>query len=349
MSSPLVEILRRRIHEHGPISFRDFMEEALYHPQFGYYSSMRNPVGKEGDFYTSSDLDPIFGQLLARRFVAMAEELDILPESFQLVELGAGRGLLARDILSSKKFPYRILERSAAMRERQREVLHGLDIEWLDSLPENITGCIFSNEFFDALPVHRVVRRNGVLLEIGVACNGKEFVEVEVETEQKIDAPVEEGCIADISLDARDWVRRIAASLKSGFHLAIDYGYLDREFYARPRGTLMCYWRHQVSENPYIRIGEQDMTAHVNFSDLIEAGKAGSLQVSEYSSQMNFLIGLGILPEIERLAHSGTAESIERLQAIKKLILPGNMGERFKVLVQRKSEASALGFTAGKP
>ena len=158
-----------------------------------------------------------------------------------------------------------------------------------------------------------------------------------------------EGCTADISLDARDWVRRISASLKSGFHLAIDYGYLEREFYARPRGTLMCYWRHQVSEDPYIRIGEQDMTAHVNFSDLIEAGKAVSLQVSEFSSQMNFLIGLGILEEIERLAHSGTAESIERLQAIKKLILPGNMGERFKVLVQRKAEPSKIESASAKP
>jgi SAM-dependent MidA family methyltransferase len=132
-------------------------------------------------------------------------------------------------------------------------------------------------------------------------------------------------------------VRRIAASLKQGFHLAIDYGYLDREFYARPRGTLMCYWRHQLSEDPYIRIGEQDITAHVNFSDLIQAGKSSSLEVSGLSSQMDFLIGLGILDEIERLAHSGTAESIERLQSIKKLILPGNMGERFKVLIQRKA------------
>jgi SAM-dependent MidA family methyltransferase len=125
--------------------------------------------------------------------------------------------------------------------------------------------------------------------------------------------------------------------LKAGFHLAIDYGYLEREFYARPHGTLMCYWHHQLSEDPYVRIGEQDITAHVNFSDLIEAGRAAALLTTEFSTQMDFLIRLGILDEMESLARSGTAESIERLQAMKKLILPGNMGERFKVLVQRKS------------
>jgi len=313
------------------------MDEALYNPQYGYYSASRNPVGKEGDFYTSSNLDPIFGQLLARRFVAMADEIGVLPESFTVIELGAGAGLLALEILRSKQFPYRILERSAAMRERQQQALQGFEVEWIDELPENITGCIFSNEFFDALPVHRYVRRNGVLREIYVACNEDRFFEIEDTPQVPIDAPVAEGCTADISLDARDWVRRIAACLKQGFHLAIDYGYLEREFYARPRGTLMCYWRHQLSEDPYTRIGEQDITAHVNFSDLIEAGNVTSLKVSSLSSQMDFLIGLGILEEIERLVLSGTAESIEHLQSIKKLILPGNMGERFKVLIQRKA------------
>ena len=337
MTSPLIQHLEQRIQKDGPLSFRDFMEEALYHPEFGYYSSPRNPVGKDGDFFTSSDLDPVFGKLLSRRFQAMAEELNVPPESFTVVEIGAGRGLLARDILQSRRFPYQILERSAAMCERQRHTLAGFDVEWIDELPSYLTGCVFSNEFFDALPIHRVVRRNGVLREIHVTIADDEFVEVEGDLQRPFEAPVVEGCTADINLEAREWVGRIAASLKQGFHLAIDYGYLDREFYARPQGTLMCYWHHQISENPYERIGEQDMTAHVNFSDLIEAGRAASLATIEFSSQMDFLIRMGILDEMEPLAVSGTAESVERLLAIKKLILPGNMGERFKVLVQRKS------------
>jgi SAM-dependent MidA family methyltransferase len=334
MNSPLVELLRQRIRDHGPLTFRDFMDAALYHPQFGYYSSSRNPLGREGDFYTAADLDPVFGMLLARRFSMMAEELNVPPESFTIVELGAGRGLLARDILKYRKFPYRILERSAAMRERQREVLQGNGIEWIDDLPNDLIGCVFSNEFFDALPVHRVVRRNGVLREIYL---NEEFIEIEGDPQPGLDAPVGEGNLADISVDAKEWVVRIAKALKAGFHLAIDYGYLDREFYARPRGTLMCYWRHQVSEDPYVRIGEQDITAHVNFSDLIEAGRGASLLMTDFSSQMDFLIRMGILDEMEPLAGAGTAEAVERLQSMKKLILPGNMGERFKVLVQRKS------------
>jgi len=334
MNSPIVELLRQRIREHGPLSFRDFMDAALYHPQFGYYSSSRNPLGREGDYYTSADLDPIFAELLVRRFTAMAEELNVPADSFTIVELGAGRGLLARDILKFQKFPYRILERSTAMRERQRDVLQAFDVDWIDDLPKDLIGCIFSNEFFDALPVHRLIRRNGVLREIYL---NEDFVEVEGDPQPGVDAPVGEGNLADISMDAKQWVGRIAVSLKAGFHLAIDYGYLDREFYARPQGTLMCYWHHQLSEDPYVRVGEQDITAHVNFSDLIESGRAAALQTTEFTTQMDFLIRLGILDEMEPLASSGTAESIERLQALKKLILPGNMGERFKVLVQRKS------------
>ena len=151
-----------------------------------------------------------------------------------------------------------------------------------------------------------------------------------------IDAPIAEGRSGEINLDARLWARRIAASLGHGYHMAIDYGYLEREFYARPNGTLMCYWRRQAVEDPYIRIGEQDITTHVNFSDLIQAGREASLETVEFSTQMDFLIRLGILDELEPLAQSGAAEAIQRLEAIKKLILPGNMGERFKVLVQRK-------------
>ena len=310
------------------------MEEALYHPQFGYYSNLKNPIGREGDFYTSSDADPIFGELLARRFTAMAEELNVPAERFTIVEIGAGRGIMARDILRAQKFPYRILERSGAMRERQRSVLKGENVEWIDDFPAEFVGCVFSNEFFDALPVHRLIRRDGVLREIYV---DESFCEVEGDPRPGLDAPVAEGQLADICVDAKEWIHRIGRSLKAGFHLAIDYGYLDREFYAHPRGTLMCYWQHQATENPYVRIGEQDITAHVNFSDLIEAGRNASLLLSEFSTQMNFLIQLGILDVMERLAIAGTAESIERLQAMKKLILPGNMGERFKVLVQRKS------------
>jgi SAM-dependent MidA family methyltransferase len=260
-------------------------------------------------------------------------ESELGEPGFTVVELGAGKGRLARDILTTRPFRYQILERSAAMRRRQREMLSGLDVEWIDELPANLTGCIFSNEFFDALPVHRVVRRGGVLRELYVTEN---FQEVEGEPSVSLDVPVSEGHVADINLEARAWMVRIGASLKRGYHLVIDYGYLHKEFYARPRGTLMCYWKHQVSEDPFSRIGEQDITAHVNFSDLIETGQSVGLECISFSTQMEFLNRLGILSEIEKLALAGTGDAIARLQAVKKLILPGAMGERFKTLIQRK-------------
>lgn len=302
------------------------MEEVLSH----YYASLRNPIGVEGDYYTSADLDPIFGQLLAKQFEKMSEGF----QSFTLVELGAGKGLLARDVLQQRRFPYKILERSPAMRRRQQELLAGFDIEWIDEVPPGITGCIFSNEFFDALPVHRVVRRGGVLREIYVT---ESFEEIEGDLREPLEAPLAEGQVADINLEARKWIRRIAACLDRGYHLTIDYGYLRDEFYAQPHGTLMCYWKHEAVENPYIHVGEQDITAHVNFSDLMDAGRGESLETRSFTSQMDYLISLGILPEIEKLATAGNAVSMQRLLRIKKLILPSAMGHRFKVLIQGKN------------
>ncbi len=300
------------------------MEEVLSF----YYSLPRNPIGMDGDFYTSADLDPVFGKLLATQFAQWARDFD----NFTLIELGAGKGLLARDILQHRRFPYMILERSSAMRRRQEELLRDYDVKWIEELPRGVTGCVFSNEFFDALPVHRVVRRNGVLKEIFVT---EDLGEIECDS-GSWDLPIAEGQLTEVNLESPGWIRRISACLDRGYHVAIDYGYLHDEYYAQPRGTLMCYWRHQAVEDPYIRAGEQDMTAHVNFSDLIEEGNRVSLPTVGIETQKDFLIRLGILDEIERLAVAGDAESMRRLIKIKKLILPGSMGERFKVLVQTK-------------
>ncbi len=311
------------------------MEEVL---RF-YYASYRNPIGTEGDFYTSADLDTILGKLLAKQFERWAAEF----QSFSIVELGAGKGLLARDILAHFQCPYFILERSPAMRSRQRQLLRDYDVRWIDELPKGLTGCVFSNEFFDALPVHRIVHRGGVLKEIFVT---EQFEEIEADLSPAVAAlyegpgedrpPLEEGQHSEVNVEARHWMRRIAGALDRGYHLAIDYGYLKDEFYAQSRGTLMCYWRHQVVEDPYIRIGDQDITAHVNFSDLIDAGAANSLETIRFATQRDYLVSLGILDEIGRLAAAGDGASMQRLARIKKLIVPDSMGERFKVLVQTK-------------
>jgi SAM-dependent MidA family methyltransferase len=332
LSRELTEYLSSRIRKTGPVTFHDYMEEVLYHPRFGYYSSDRNLIGGEGDFFTSADLDPIFGRIVAETLKEMATSL----ESFTVVELGAGKGLLARDILDHHRFPYVIVERSAAMRRRQQQALKGLDVEWANELPQGLVGCVFSNEFFDAQPVHKIVRRGSTLKEVYVT---EQFSECEgpLTATPLIDCLefMQDGQVVDISLEARRWIRRIAASLRAGYHFAIDYGYLRRDFFAHPHGTLMCYWRHQATEDPYIRIGEQDITAHVNFSDLMEAGAEAGMSVVSFNKQMDFLIQAGILDEMQKLA-AGDAGSIKRLLKIKRLILPGSMGERFKVLIQSK-------------
>ena len=325
----LIAHLTSRIRHRGSISFRDYMEDVLYHPQFGYYTSSQFRIGREGDFYTSSDLDPIFGKLLSRYLEKLSEDFD----EFTVLELGAGKGILARDVLANHQFRYKILERSVAMKAHQQRLLENFDVEWIDDFPARFSGFVFSNEFFDALPVHRFVGRGGGVKEIFVS---EDFKEIELEPSVAVNFSLEEGQIADINFEAPSWIRRIGKSLKRGFHVAIDYGYLRDEFFAQPRGTLMCYWRHQAHENPYVHVGEQDITAHVNFSELIDAGADCGLEFVSLSSQKDFLVNLGILDEMQQLAYTGDAASMQRLLRMKNLIVPDRMGSRFKVLVQHR-------------
>lgn len=326
--------LESLIARRGQIPFSDYMESVLYHPELGYYSQERNPIGPEGDFYTSVNVDPAFGQLLVRLFEAMETQI----RDFTLVELGAGTGELARHILETRRFPYRILERSRAMRARQQKTLAGFDVGWIDTLPDRLQGCVFSNEFFDALPVRRFVRRGGVVREL---CLGPGLREVESEPDPPVDLPLlEDGCEADLSDAAIDWIRRIGRSIGRGYHVAVDYGYLREALFRQKRGTLMCYRRHVADEDPYENPGEKDMTSHVNFSDLIEAGREVGLDRVGFRSQKDFLIDLGLLGILEPLAGATDPSSIRRLQALKTLILPPMLGERFQVLLQEKGMAA---------
>lgn len=326
----LIAEIESLIRQEGPIPFSRFMELALYHPEHGYYMTWSDRIGPGGDFRTSSTVDPAMGALLARLFGAMAGEV----EGFEVLELGAGTGLLARHVLQTRRFPYRILERSPAMRARQRETLREFDVQWIDALPTGFRGCVFSNEFFDALPVRRFRRRNGRVREVFV---GPRFEEVETDPSPGVDLPgLRDGADADVSSEAADWVRRIGGAIGAGYHLAIDYGYPGTEFYARVSGTLMCYRGHQADPDPYTDVGNKDMTAHVNFSELARAGAEAGLETDALVFQREFLVDLGLLDLIGSLAEAGDAASIRRVQALKELVLPPMMGERFRVLVQRK-------------
>jgi SAM-dependent MidA family methyltransferase len=354
--------LRRRIADeirrNGPMPFSRYMQMCLYEPELGYYSRSREQFGKAGDFYTSSDVHAVFGRLLARQFEEMWRALDS-PQGIDLIELGPGRGLFARDVLdwSAKQFPkfsralhFALVEQSAHLRDRLQErlaehvaaerarVLASLEAA-SSRAGENII--VFGNEFFDALPVEVVGYRGA--LRIGLE-NGK-FVETfvpptaaEAEFLDRYGVHPEAGERVEATLVSLQWMERIAEAFqgKRGFLVAIDYGYTREEQLAgRHRDTLMSYRQHTVSTSPYEAPGEQDITAHVNFTALRAKGVQRGLEPVALLTQSQFLIGIGEETEFAD-AFQECQLPQERAKValqLKHLISPTGMGETFQVLL----------------
>ena len=350
-----------QIGERGPIPFAQFMEWCLYHPGYGYYSSERTKIGRDGDYYTSPCVHPLFGYLIAKQLFQMATILG--GEKFDVIEMGGGRGFLCGDILdwSKKNAPlfydrlnYHLFETAPLFLKEQREKFSEQGkVLWLN--PESfergevqIQGCFVSNELVDAFPVHRVVLDHGNLKEIYVTQQKGRFEERwgdlsdprMVDYFQSMEITLEEGQKAEVNLKALEWMEKVGRCLKKGFVLTIDYGYFAQELYAphRREGTLLCYHQHRTSEDPYERLGEQDITSHVNFTSLIRKGEEAGLQFTGFVPQYQFLIGLGILEEMESLAGELSEMDGLRLRlSLKHLIEPETgMGEVFKVLIQHK-------------
>lgn len=367
----LTEILAARIRAGGPITFAEFMRECLYHPAHGYYS--RPAAARFGDYYTSVDVHPVFGRLLARQFAEMWTLLGS-PRPFVVAEGGAGVGRLAAHILdfSAQALPefyaaveYVALERSAGRRAEHagRLAAHTAAGRFKsgDEIPHEISaGCIFSNELLDALPTHRVTLESGALREIFVGFEGGGFVEVlaapsfpwlaQYFQEQGI-APAE-GQQAEACLEACDWIESAGRALEHGFVLTIDYGHEARLLYdeLHNRGTLLAYRDHTVSENILEALGEQDLTAHVNFTALDLWGQRAGLARTGLVTQSQFLVALGRGNEFADLYDPGQTE-MEKLRArllLKNLIHPEGLGEKFQVLIQHKGiEAPRLTGLSG--
>ena len=367
----LTEILASRIRAGGPIPFAEFMRECLYHPLHGYYS--RTSTRRFGDYYTSVDVHPIFGRLLARQFAEMWGLLGS-PRPFWVVESGAGVGRLAGHILdfAAAVLPefydamaYVAVERSSARRAehatRLAPHLAAGRVSSAGELPEAISaGCIFSNEMVDALSCHRVVVEHGILREMFVGLDGSgEFVEVSNEPSspaidqyfQEQGIALDEGQQAEVCFEACDWMERAGRSLQRGFVLTIDYGHEARALYDEHhnRGTLLAYRDHVVSERLLEVPGEQDLTAHVNFTALDLWGRRAGLVHTGLVTQSQFLVALGRGNEFADLYDPGQTE-MEKLRArllLKNLIHPEGMGEKFQVLGQHKGiEAPRLtGFS----
>lgn len=360
----LREIILGRIREQGRLTFADYMRACLYEPGLGYYTSPGRKVGAEGDFYTSSNVHQVFGRLIAREISRMWEAM-AAPDRFDIVEAGAGNGRLARDILDTlaeinpvlyDALTYRLVEAEPSLQESQRDMLgsHAPRAAWHTpaDLAEGrfpFTGCLLSNELLDSFPVHLVEMTPSGLQEVFVTANGDEFAEVldlpsTPELEEylaRLGVGLLAGQRAEINLAAPRWLEGAARSLARGFVITIDYGYTAAELFAplRKNGTLLCYYRHTVEENPYIRVGMQDMTTHVDFTTLITRGEELGLTKVWFGEQYRFLMGAGMLEEMMALEARAATEE-ERLKSrlmLKKLILPeGGMGDTFKVLIQSK-------------
>jgi len=369
--TPLAELLSDRIRRYGPITFADYMRECLYHPVHGYYSKP-DSTGF-ADYYTSVDVHAIFARLLARQFAEMWERLGCPPE-FQIVEAGAGNGRLAACILDfcETKLPefyralhYEAVERSAPRCEHavSRGERHAAAGHFSASceIPAQIpVGCVFSNELMDALPVHRVFVDRGTLKEIFVRFHDGQFADnaaplstcaiAEYFATQNV--TLQEGQHAEAGLEACDWIMEVGRRLGRGYVLTIDYGHRAKDLFDdhHMRGTLLAYRNHRVSEEFYAWPGEQDLTAHVNFTALETWGKRSGLEPAGSISQTAFLLALGQKNEFADLydAEESEAKKVRARLQLKTLIHPEGMGERFQVLVQRKGvEPTGLTGLAG--
>ena len=350
------------------MSFARFMELALYDVSYGYYMTKKvepglpssGRIGWGGDYFTAPELSPILAKTLVRQILAIDDQLGH-PAQFTFMEIGAGNGTFARDFIQEcrmiasdffHRLSYQIVERSSHLQSRQAANLSGVGgdwgeshLSWKSSIEEvdsdSVTGVVFSNELVDALPVHRVRMADQRLHEICVAYKGGRFVEcldhslspklIEYIETHKV--ALSEGQTSELHLAAERWMKHVARLLHRGIVVTIDYGHTGSDYYRSDRkaGTFLCYYRHAISTDPYSRVGEQDMTAHVNFSALASVGTTSGLDLMGFTTMANWLIGLGV----EEIVRDQDQES-EDVRALAHLLRPHGMGTTFKVLAQRK-------------
>jgi len=363
------------------ITFAEFMALVLYHPEYGYYNSKKTKIGKQGDFFTSSSLGKDLGELIALQIVEMGDILNS-DQGFTLVEMGAGVGDFAIDLLSylEKQFPaffesitYLIIEESLSLKQQQRSRLQALPNllkkvqwkTWSEIGDRSWVGCCFSNELVDAFPVHRIVLNNGQWQEVYVELEEGEFKEclgelstsrlqdyfdlIGLEINPKI---YPEDYCTEVNLKALDWLETVAQKLDRGYVLTIDYGYLAHKYYhpQRAQGTLQCYYQHRHHNNPYINLGQQDITAHVDFTALENYGRQWGLEKLGFTQQGMFLMALGLGDRLAELSTGNFSipEVLQRRDALHQLIDPMGLGG-FGVLVQAKglTEAQKLRSLSG--
>ena len=363
-SARLAERVRAEIARAGGwIGFARYMEMALYEPGLGYYSAGARKLGAEGDFVTAPEVAPVFSRCLAGQ---CAEILATLGGG-DVLEIGAGSGVMAAAILEELErlgqLParYLILDVSADLRERQRETISRAvprvleRVQWLDRLPEGLVGVIVGNELLDAMPVERFVIRGGEVNALGVTEHFGRFDWSEVRASsqlggvvlgiaREIGADWPDGFASEVNTGLAAWMASVASALERGVMLFVDYGLPRREYYAPERrtGTLLCHFRHRFHDDPFERVGLQDITAWVDFTAVAEAGEAAGLELAGYTTQAHFLIGNGIGEFVASVADLDVVQRVNLSRQAMVLTLPGEMGERFKAIALAKGYDSPL-------
>lgn len=374
-SQRVVEHIRAFMQQHGGvIGFDAWMRLALYAPGLGYYSAGATKLGSNGDFVTAPEIGSLFARCLARQ---CAEVLQVT--GGEILELGAGSGRMAADVLTelaaidSLPERYSILEVSADLAERQRARIAELPgelaarVQWLDRWPERVMrGVVLANEVLDAMPVERFMLRSrpgGIdvrALGVGLAGEGFEWRETSPSAElmhavadivEALPAPLPDGYVSEVCLAFQPWMASLAAQLETGVALLIDYGLPRTHLYHpdRATGTLRCHFRHRAHSDPFINVGLQDITAWVDFTRVAEAADSAGLEVLGFASQAAFLIGAGVeslLSTEMQLAGDDIRRQARLSGEARRLLLPGEMGEVFKVIaLGRGYESPLTGFS----
>jgi SAM-dependent MidA family methyltransferase len=350
----------------GWLSFERFMEMALYEPGLGYYSAGASKLGAGGDFVTAPEVSSLFSRCLATQCGEILQHVS----GGAILEFGAGSGVMAADLLNelaaqgSLPQRYLILEVSADLRERQRALVqerapaHAARVEWLDRLPEEFRGVVLANEVLDALPVQRFRIRGDQVNALGVTWQLGRLDWSEVHAEAQLEAAVRrieantgerlpDGYTSEINMRLTPWIAGVAAALREGVALFIDYGLPQRQYYRSERreGTLLCHFRHRFHDDPLINVGVQDIGAWVDFTAVAEAASAAGLTVAGFSTQAHFLIGSGLEQLLAPAEGHELASRVQLARQAMLLTLPGEMGERFKVIgLSRGFEQPLRGF-----
>ncbi len=353
-SEKLIERIRDEIDAHrGWISFARYMELALYDAGLGYYSAGAVKLGHAGDFITAPEISPLFSRCLASQCVEIFAHI----EQPDILELGAGSGVMAADVLLELEalghLPahYYILEVSADLRERQRETIvarapqHLGRVQWLDAWPSGLRGVVLANEVLDAMPVERFSIRGAQVNAIGVTwqlgrldwseAHAEPALEKAVrDIEASLDAPLPDGYRSEVNLYLRPWMQGLGDALQEGVVLFIDYGLPRAQYYRaeRSEGTLLCHYRHRFHDDPLILPGVQDIGAWVDFTAVAEAGVDAGFSLAGFTTQAHFLIGCGIEHYLAALAEADLKDRVQLARQTMLLTLPGEMGEKFKVI-----------------